>query len=161
LATNSPVFTRLSSSGNFCYVAIQVNVLKSGVYTFQSNSTLDTYGYLYKRYFDPSYTIVNLLRSNDDSGSNRQFLIEESLQWNETYILVVTTFSPRTYGSVTIMASGAAAVTFALSNETTNTTPQRRTTTTTLPTARTTRTPPTSMTTRILSTVRQTTSTYE
>ena len=59
----------------------------SGYYTFVSNSSIDTYGYLYNDTFDPYNPTLNLLQRNDDSVGNAQFLINVSLVNTGSYCL--------------------------------------------------------------------------
>jgi hypothetical protein len=48
----------------------------------------------------------NLLESNDDEAGDRQFQISSTLQYGQTYVLVVTTYSNRVTGSFSIGAVG-------------------------------------------------------
>ena len=75
-----------------------------------SNSSVDTYGYLYKRSFDPSSTSLNLLMEDDDSGSSEQFKLTAFLRPSITYVLVVTTSSPYVTGQFSIIASGTSSI---------------------------------------------------
>lgn len=98
------------SSNNYYFQAIQITIYTSGTYTLISESTIDTYGYLYRDYVDPSYPYRNLIASDDDSGGNRQFRIIYSLQSGTTYVLLVTTFSSYTIGNFLVRVSGPSSV---------------------------------------------------
>ncbi len=78
----------------------------TGTYIFVSNSLMNTYGYFYNDSFDPFYPTRNLIASDDDSNSARQFLINVTLQFERRYILVVTTYTPNVKGSFLIKAVG-------------------------------------------------------
>ena len=95
-------------------MAIRVTVASTGVYIFQSNSTIDTYGYLYNSSFSPSMPTANLLVSDDDSAGNLQFRLVGALQSTGVAVLVVTSYSSGITGSVTIIVNGPSAATFGL-----------------------------------------------
>jgi hypothetical protein len=78
----------------------------AGNYTFQSNSSIDLYGYFYKNSFNATNPSANEIASDDDSGGNLQFQFTVSLQPFVTYVLVVTTFIANVTGSYTISAVG-------------------------------------------------------
>ncbi len=78
----------------------------AGNYTFQSNSSIDLYGYFYNNSFNATNPSANEIASDDDSGGNLQFQFTVSLQPFVTYVLVVTTFKPNVTGSYTISAVG-------------------------------------------------------
>jgi len=88
-----------------------VRVIESGYYTFQSDSTMDTYGYIYKDKFDPMNPLENWLHSNDDGGSNLQFRLDIRLFVDMTYVLVVTTYDSRGTGKFSISVFGNNTVT--------------------------------------------------
>jgi hypothetical protein len=91
---------------NFYYESIQVKVIETGYYTFLSDSTMDTYGYIYKDKFDPLNPLENLLSINDDGGSYFQFRLDIRLVVDMTYVLVVTTYDSRRTGEFSITVSG-------------------------------------------------------
>jgi hypothetical protein len=95
----------------FYYKAIQVNVNISGIYTLTSNSTIDTYGYLYINYFNISNLTINLLLQDDDCGGSQQFYMKYSLQHNSTYILIATTYGNNVTGAFSIIVDGPGTVT--------------------------------------------------
>ncbi|CAF1224496.1 unnamed protein product [Adineta steineri] len=106
LATNSSTYSRRCSSSNSYYKAIQVNVRRSGFYTFFSKSNMDTYGSLYKDYFDPSTPRENQLVDDDKRCNQKQFTFTIALETSITYTLVVTTWNSYTTGEFSIFVSG-------------------------------------------------------
>ena len=114
LSNDNAVFIRPSGSGSFYYVAVRVNVASSGIYTFESNSVIDTYGCLYNSSFSPSAPNTNLLIADDDSAGNGQFRLTTAMQPTRTVIIVVTTYSTRVTGSVTVTVTGPSAATFVI-----------------------------------------------
>lgn len=54
---------------------IIINQFLDGLYTFQCNSDLDSYGYLYLNCFNSFNSSDNLLIENDDSEQNYNFQI--------------------------------------------------------------------------------------
>ena len=110
---NSQVYGRGECiSQNYYYEAIQINIIKSDSYTLSSNASIDTYGYLYRDYFNPFNISENLLFENDDECYNRDFKLLAYLHSNTTYILIATTFVPNVTGSFKIFASGPDTVIF-------------------------------------------------
>jgi hypothetical protein len=91
---------------NYYYEAIQVDVVESGCYNLTSNSTYDTYAYIYKGNFNPISLTSNLLSENDQSGYSNQFELIISLQVNTTYVLVVTTVDSRMTGIFSVIVTG-------------------------------------------------------
>ncbi|CAF1358196.1 unnamed protein product [Adineta steineri] len=106
LTTNSSTYLLSCSSSSSYYKAIQVNVRRSGFYTFFSNSNMDTYGVIYKDYFDPSDPMKNRLLENDHGCGQDQFRFTIALETNVTYILVATTFNSNITGAFSIFVSG-------------------------------------------------------
>jgi hypothetical protein len=93
---------------NYYYQAFQIDITLSGTYAFSSNSSIDTYGYLYKEAFEPANPIRNKITHDNDGCGNKQFWLQSFLQTNITYILVVTTFGENQSGSFSIQALGGA-----------------------------------------------------
>ncbi|CAF3499626.1 unnamed protein product, partial [Rotaria sp. Silwood2] len=73
---------------------------------------MDTYGYLYINSFNKAILSFNLLVEDDDSAGGVQFKLTHVLQSGVTYILVVTTYSPRAYGPFSVVTSGPGKVDF-------------------------------------------------
>ena len=119
LTRNSLTFTRDLRSGIYYYEPIIILVPVNGLYCFQSNSSVDSYGYLYVNYFNRFSFTENLLASNDDSGGNSQFLIEYQLESNKKYILIKTTYAPNITTRFSITTSGPGRVYFNSINTTT------------------------------------------
>ncbi|UJR12884.1 hypothetical protein I4U23_017058 [Adineta vaga] len=114
LMDSSPTYCRESvcSRSFYYYQAIKINILTSGSYTIASNSSMDTYGYLYNDMFNPSFPSQNLIAKSDDNAANSQFGFVQFLQSTETYIVVVTTYTVRIMGAFSLIVNGAASVTF-------------------------------------------------
>ncbi|CAF1325561.1 unnamed protein product [Adineta steineri] len=106
LTTNSSTYSRRCSSSNSYYEAIQVNVRRSGLYTFFSQSNINTYGSIYKDYFNPSYPNENRLVYDDESCQEHQFTFTIALETSITYILIVTSFYSNKTGAFSIFVSG-------------------------------------------------------
>ncbi|CAF4018380.1 unnamed protein product [Adineta steineri] len=106
LTTNSSTYFTQCSGLNSYYEAIQVNVLRSGLYTFFSKSDMDTYGSIYNEYFNPSNPFENRLSDNDDSCDQHQFKFTVALESSIKYILVVSAFFSRVTGEFSIFVSG-------------------------------------------------------
>jgi hypothetical protein len=112
LTRGSQIYSRFCDWENFYYEAFEVKVPEIRYYTIQSNSTIDTYGYIYENKFNPLNPTENLLASDDDSGGSRfQFKFEIPLYVDTTYILVVTTFSSKEIGDIKINLLGLTNVT--------------------------------------------------
>jgi hypothetical protein len=101
---------------NVYYQALQINVSMSGNYTIVSNSSMDTYGYLYNDSFNPLFPPENLLLQDDDDGGNRQFKLVSFFRSLATYIIVVTTYDGGITGGFSIIATGPAVLGFSQIN---------------------------------------------
>ena len=78
----------------------------NGIYSFNSNSTITTYGYIYKNDFDPSNPTNNLLAQSSISCIRYQFKFGTYLKINKTYILVITTYKPYVQGEFSLFVIG-------------------------------------------------------
>jgi hypothetical protein len=107
LTTNSQTYSGGFPRADYYYEAIQVNVVDTGCYILRRNSTVDTFGYLYKDNFSPPCQSENPLSEDDDSGGGGQFKLTTYLQISTTYVLVVTTSSPNVRGNFSIFVSGS------------------------------------------------------
>jgi hypothetical protein len=112
LTTNSLTYTRYQANGRYYYEAIRISVSGYGLYTLQSNSTVDSYGYLYLNEFNPLNPRKNLITDDDDGAGNSQFSITYVLQPNDIYILIQTTYLENKITSFSITASGSGTVYF-------------------------------------------------
>jgi hypothetical protein len=95
VTTNNPTYDRFRGSAKYYYEAIMISVPVTDGYYIGSNSTIDTYGYLYLNSFNSLNIAENLVTGDDDKGDkggDSQFLIEMELISTKTYILVVTTY---------------------------------------------------------------------
>ena len=104
--------------GVYYYEALKFTVSTAGNYTIRSNSTLDTYGYLYNNTFYSNFPSLNKLQENDDGAGANQFLLSMYLQTMTDYILVSTTFGLSISGAFTIIVQGPATVNLSLTNST-------------------------------------------
>jgi hypothetical protein len=96
---------------------MQMNVVEDGYYSFASNSTIDTYGYVYKSSFNPFDPSMNLIGSDDQQGCENQFKLITYLQTSTIYILVVTTYYSNKTGPFSIIALGPNNITLKRSSE--------------------------------------------
>ncbi len=106
LSTSSQIYSRDCDKQNFYYESIQVKVNTSGYYSFLSYSTVDAYGYIYRNTFNPLNPLENLLQTEDDSGSDRQFRLNIRLSGDMTYVLVMTTYQLKETGAFSISVQG-------------------------------------------------------
>lgn len=81
-------------------------VFASGLYSFTTASSIDTYGLLYDDTFDPSMPSGNLMEYDDDGGIGLQFKITTYLAASKTYTLIVTTHRSSAVGSFSGTAAG-------------------------------------------------------
>ncbi|CAF1088909.1 unnamed protein product [Adineta steineri] len=122
LSIYSSVFTRYQSpspTSYYFYQSIQINVVKTGIYAIASNSTMDTYGYLYNDTLNPLVPYQNLMLYNDNAAPNSQFMFIITLQAMKQYTLVVTTYGAITTGTFSIIALGPASMNFSTDNSST------------------------------------------
>ena len=119
LTTASPRFCRgvtCSDSDSFYYFTyaevIRLNISITGLYTIRSQSSLDTFGYLYNRSYEPTYYFINLIAINDDYGRDLQFQFSSQLSADGTYVLVVTTYPQNVIGAFSIIVTGPGSVGF-------------------------------------------------
>ncbi|CAF1504357.1 unnamed protein product [Adineta ricciae] len=95
------MYFRQCNHKKFYYETLEIFVSDTCYYTIlsSSNDNTDLYGYLYENHFNPLALRKNLLAENNDrSEINRQFKLEVPLYVNITYILVITTYSPKDIG---------------------------------------------------------------
>jgi hypothetical protein len=79
-------------------------------YYIGSNSTINTYGYLYLNSFNPLNIAENLITGDDDKGGDSQFLIEMELISTKTYILVETIYEQNVTGPFAVVTLGSKGV---------------------------------------------------
>ena len=107
LTEYSSTFARNNcESSDYYYEAIEIDVIESGCYNLTSNSTIDTYGYIYKDKFYSIDSTINLISENDRSFRSNQFEFITQLQTNTKYILVVTTNDPNVTGVFSLLVAG-------------------------------------------------------
>ncbi|CAF3417508.1 unnamed protein product [Rotaria socialis] len=102
---------RNPNSGKY-YKEISVIIYTTGVYSFTSSSSMDTFGYLFTGIFYPSDPSLNLITSNDDYPGSDQFRLIAYLEAGVSYKLVVTTFPIDTTGPFSITTLGPDRVSF-------------------------------------------------
>ncbi|MCD8015542.1 MAG: Ig-like domain-containing protein [Lachnospiraceae bacterium] len=83
----------IANSGDYMYY--KITPTESGTYTFYTLSDYDTYGYLYD-------SNLNLLTSDDDSGTDCNFKITYDLTAGATYYLAVRYYSSYDVGVFTV-----------------------------------------------------------
>jgi hypothetical protein len=110
LTTNNPTYDRFGGSTKYYYEAIKISVPVTDGYYIGSNSTINTYGYLYLNSFNPLNIAENLITGDDDKGGDSQFLIEMELISTKTYILVVITYEQNVTGPFTVVTLGSKGV---------------------------------------------------
>lgn len=103
-------FNAVGLNTTYYYETVKVIVTKSDSLIFTSSSTIDTYGCLYRLYFNPVNPAENLLTSDDNSGINQQFRFSYSLT-PDTYILVIATNISATSIPFWIIVTGRSGVT--------------------------------------------------
>ncbi|CAF3557799.1 unnamed protein product [Adineta steineri] len=106
LTKNNQIYYRDCDKQNLYYESIQVKVIETGYYTFRSSGDIDSYGSIYKNKFDPLDPSENLLKTDDDSGSDTQFKLDVHLDVDMIYVLVMTTFDSKETGEFSIGVLG-------------------------------------------------------
>ena len=107
LTTNSEAFHHFNGKSNTHYYELfEVIVPVTDNYILTSDSSIDTYGMLYKENFYKDSIENNLILSDDDGGENYQFEMKGYLKSNTRYVLIITTNTPTTTGDFTIIVSG-------------------------------------------------------
>ncbi|CAF1093348.1 unnamed protein product [Adineta steineri] len=92
---------------NYYFHAIKVKVFTTGLYSFTSNSTFDTYGSIHHYPVELTNLSKSMIAYNDDSGGGGlQFQINLTLQSDKAYVLLVTTYSSNVTGLFTIIVEG-------------------------------------------------------
>ena len=107
------MFRRARGFANlFYYQLFNVTVQAESEVTFIGGGLRDIFGLLYRESFDSWNVQKNLLAENDDGGGSLKFMIKQKLNPNETYFLIVTTFSPFTQSSFEVTAESRTHVLF-------------------------------------------------
>jgi hypothetical protein len=105
LTADSRTYSRDCRISNYYYETIQMNVDETNYYSIESNSSINTFGYIYKDSFNPFNPFEKLLLQNVKQ-CNIRFRLVINLQVGSTYILVVTTYRPNVTGAFSIIVSG-------------------------------------------------------
>ncbi|CAF1209524.1 unnamed protein product [Adineta steineri] len=103
---SSQTYSRDCRKSNYYYETIRVNIVETGYYALSSNSSMNTFGDIYKDDFNPMNPFENLLSQGYRACSSQDFKFIAYLYTGTTYILVVTTSSPNMTGNFSILASG-------------------------------------------------------
>ena len=115
LTSNSLIFCR---SGNcsvnryFYYQPIGFTTTTSGDYDIRSNSSLDTYGYIFNSTVHQITGVSGAVMFDDDSGGYHQFRMTVSVRPMFNYTLIVTTYAANITGPFSISATGDPPLTF-------------------------------------------------
>ena len=117
LTANSPIYSRTSCQSFNYYQVIELNVIETSFYTITTNSTIDTYVFIYKNNFNIFNPKINLISQNDNVGCGNQFKITNHLQINTTYVLIVTTRDENVEGTFSVHVTGQNDVSFSLISE--------------------------------------------
>ena len=109
LTNADPSYTRPNGlAGNqYYYEGIDATVPSASLYTFESNTQLDTYASIYQYNFNASNPSANLLLQTDDLSSlNWNFRFGLSFPYGLSVIVVVSTYNPNTQGPFTLTITG-------------------------------------------------------
>jgi hypothetical protein len=108
LGTGSDQFCRVGdcSESVFYYQAFIFIVSTTGSYSFQSNSSMNTIGYIYSNSFNLANPSQNLLASTNDGAENGQFRFYLFLDASTKYFLIVTTNKPNVAGPFSVNVTG-------------------------------------------------------
>ena len=121
LSDASPVFIRPNGYGDgYYYQAFSFMVFTDGLYSFTTDSVIDTYGLLYDGTFNPTMASGSLMEYDDDGGIGLQFKITTYLLALKTYTLVVTTHGSFIGGPFSGTASGPTPLTLTMAGATTS-----------------------------------------
>ena len=84
----------------------------TGTYQIFTQSSLDTFGFLYQSVFDIRFLYINWINYDDDSNGNSQFRLQQTFQAGQTYVVLVTTYDTNVTGTFTLVGTGAGIATF-------------------------------------------------
>lgn len=112
LSTISQIYSRDCDKKYYYYESIEVKLIESGYYSFRSYSSMDSYGLIYQKTFNPLKPSENLLHAEDDSDSDTQFTLNVRLSDAMTYVLIMTTYQLKETGVFSILIRGPSQVTF-------------------------------------------------
>ena len=106
LSVDSPTYYRDCEIPKCHYETLKIYVTKKGEYVLWSKINIDTYGYFYNNDFNSLKPSENLLVKHDGYCNDGQFKLIIDLEIDTRYVLVVTTYRPKTIGSFSIFISG-------------------------------------------------------
>ena len=96
----------------YYYQLIAFMTVDSGLYMIQSNSSLDTFGYIFNSTVRQVTNVSDAFMFNDDGAGNSQFRMTLTLQAMLNYTLMVTTYNAGETGPFSVRAFGGSIVTF-------------------------------------------------
>ncbi|CAF1063681.1 unnamed protein product [Adineta steineri] len=106
LTVNHPIYPRtFCGKSNYYYETIEIDVVTNGSYMITGNSSVFTYGYIYKNSFEPFNPLVNLIPHNFPAIASKHYQFTVNLLVNVKYILVVATSLDST-GAFSVIVSG-------------------------------------------------------
>ena len=113
LTSSSPYvcYRGFCSAASYFIEPVLISVPVTGTYQLYTQSSMDTFGFLYQSVFDIRFFFVNLMGYDDDSNGNGQFKLQTTLQANTPYIILVSTYDPNVTGAFTLVGSGAGRLT--------------------------------------------------
>ena len=121
LSINSESYSRSRCSPlKYYFESLEIQVMMNGYYRFHSETRINTHGYFHRHLFDPLDPSIGRLVSNESKCGDGQFPLRFQLEANTTYVLVVTTASPKMSGNFSVIATGPALVIFNRTSEYTN-----------------------------------------
>ena len=112
LSTSSQSYRRDCDKQIYYYESIRVKANQSGYYSFRSYSSIDTYGSIYRKTFNPLTPLENFLQTDDDNNNNLQFRLDVRLSGGAAYVLVITTYPLKGMGAFSIVAFGVNTIVF-------------------------------------------------
>ncbi|CAF1279829.1 unnamed protein product [Adineta ricciae] len=112
--SNSSTFSRDCRQPNYYYEAFEIEVTTAGSYILWSVGTMETFGYIYEKQFDPLKPFEHLLLQHSGDCNDGQFKLITNLQTNRKYILVATTYDLNVKGNFSVIVAGPQNISFNL-----------------------------------------------
>ena len=106
LTLDNPTYYRDCEVPQCHYESVQIHVHTKGLYVLWSESTTQTYGYIYEDDFNPLKPSDNLLLRHNGDCNDKQFKLIIDLEVHTRYILVITTHRPKTLMNFLVFVSG-------------------------------------------------------
>jgi len=103
LDTNSSIYTPSKCEvANLYYESIYIKVFESGCHNLYIKSDAEILVNIYKHYFDPLNSQLNVLFRSDDNVNSTQIEFSFTFQVNTYYVIVITTYRPGMTGNFSI-----------------------------------------------------------